>query len=383
MTIAQSYVNRFNLAQRIEHIVLIVSFTTLALTGLPQKYPLAGVSQAMVNLLGGIEAVRIIHRIAATLFILEAVYHVVFVGYHLIVRRTRATMLPGIKDGKDAIDSLRYNFGLSKKAPKMPRFNFMEKMEYWAMIWGLLLMGVTGFMLWNPIATARILPGQFIPAAKVAHGGEAVLAVLAIILWHFYHVHIKQFNKSMFTGKMTRHEMIEEHGEELEMIERGQTHVEPTREVARKRLMLFAPFAAVLTLVMLVALYVFVTYEETALAYVPPAEEVEAFVPQTPTPLAATPTLAPTSEQAAGGEPAALTWNDTIAAVFDDRCARCHGSLGGYNAESYAEAIKAIVPGDADASPLVKSQKGAHPGKFQPDELELIISWINAGAPEQ
>ena len=89
------------------------------------------------------------------------------------------------------------------------------------MVWGTFIMIITGFMMWNPIATTNYLPGQFIPAAKVAHGGEAVLAALAIILWHFYHVHLRHFNKSMFIGKMTRHEMEEEHPAELALIEAG------------------------------------------------------------------------------------------------------------------------------------------------------------------
>ncbi|HZW02652.1 MAG TPA: cytochrome b/b6 domain-containing protein, partial [Anaerolineaceae bacterium] len=198
----ESY-NRFQIAQRIEHIVLILSFTILALTGLPQKYPLSPISQGIVGALGGIEAIRIIHRVAATIFVLESVYHLVYVGYMLFVKRRQASMVPTLDDGKDAIQSISYNLGLTKQEPKMPRFNFAEKMEYWAMLWGLLVMAVTGFMLWNPIATARILPGEFIPAAKVAHGGEAILAVLAIIIWHFYNVHIRTFNKSMFTGKLS------------------------------------------------------------------------------------------------------------------------------------------------------------------------------------
>ena len=86
--------------------------------------------------------------------------------------------------------------------PQEARYTFGEKVEYWSVVWGTVIMAVTGFMMWNPISTLRFLPGEAIPAAKAAHGGEAVLAVLAIIIWHFYHVHIKTFNKSMFTGKL-------------------------------------------------------------------------------------------------------------------------------------------------------------------------------------
>lgn len=84
------------------------------------------------------------------------------------------------------------------------------------------MMGLTGFMLWNPIITARILPGEFIPAAKVAHGLEAVLAVLAILLWHFYGVHLKTWNWSMIKGTLTKHQMLEEHAKEVEEIANGE-----------------------------------------------------------------------------------------------------------------------------------------------------------------
>ena len=105
--------------------------------------------------------------------------------------------------------------------PQMGRYTFEEKMEYWAFVWGAIIMGATGFMMWNPISTVKFLPGEVIPAAKAAHGGEALLAVLAIIIWHMYGVHIKRFNKSMWTGKMSEEEMLHEHPLELADIKAG------------------------------------------------------------------------------------------------------------------------------------------------------------------
>ena len=229
----QNYL-RFQVAQRIEHLVLILSFTILGLTGLPQKYSLAPISQAIINGLGGIEAVRVIHRFAATIFVLEAVYHLVVVGYMVFVMRRKASMLPGIKDATDGMQWFFHNLGMRKDHPKMPRYNFGEKLEYWAMAWGLVLMGLTGFMLWNPLATANILPGQVIPAAKAAHGAEAVLAVLAIILWHFYNVHLKRWNWSMIRGTLSKEEMEEEHAQELEEIEKGPVYQAPEPGVRKK-----------------------------------------------------------------------------------------------------------------------------------------------------
>lgn len=282
---AHAHYERFSLPQRVEHIVLVLSFTLLGLTGLIQKYALSGVAAWLIGALGGIESVRIIHRVAAIVFALQSVYHIMVLAYKVFVARTEMTMLPGLKDAIDAIDVVRYNLGLTKEHPKMPRYNFAEKVEYWAMIWGGVVMGITGFMLWNPIATSRLLPGQFIPAAKAAHGGEAVLAVLAILIWHFYSVHIKTFNKSMFTGKMTQQQMEAEHADELQRIMAGTAKRAVDPAGVRRRQRVFVPIAASLGLLMGLGVIWFATFEETAVAVVPPpATEQPVFVPLTPTP---------------------------------------------------------------------------------------------------
>ena len=173
---------RFPLARRIEHWVMMLSFTTLAITGLPQRFSASPISIAFVSMLGGIEVLRTIHHIAAIVMMLGTAWHLLVFGYLAYVRRTRLTMLPSLQDMKDGWQALMYNIGRAKTPPQMGRYTFEEKMEYWAFVWGAMIMGVTGFMMWNPITTARFLPGEVIPAAKAAHGGEALLAVLAINL---------------------------------------------------------------------------------------------------------------------------------------------------------------------------------------------------------
>jgi cytochrome b subunit of formate dehydrogenase/mono/diheme cytochrome c family protein len=389
MSAAQMTYTRFSVAQRIEHLLLILSFTILGLTGLPQKYPLSPISQAVVQGLGGIETIRIIHRVAATVFLLEAVYHLVVVGYGIYVRRREAAMLPNLKDAQDALQVFKHNIGMAKEPPKMDRYNFVEKAEYWAMAWGLIVMAVTGFMLWNPILTTNFLPGEFIPAAKIAHGGEAVLAVLAIILWHFYGVHIKRFNKSMFTGQMEREAMEEEHALELERIEAGKIPPLPPITEQRRRMRIFAPIATIFTLVSLAGVYWFVTYEESAITTIPPIEQAQAFVPATTTPTAVpqpTATPAPTQEGQAqtGGTTAQVGWNGDIDAVFQTRCGACHGAAGGFSAGSYADVMEAVTPGNPDESPAYTVQvNGAHPGLFTDAELARVRQWIESGALEQ
>lgn len=385
-------IQRFPLAQRIEHILLLLSFTTLGITGLIQKFIGAGISLWIIDLLGGVGSVRIIHRVAATIFLLECIYHFVLMGYKLYVHRVEKTMLPGIQDVKNGLQAVGYNLGMAKSRPKQGRFTFDEKVEYWAMMWGNLVMIVTGFMLWNPIKTTDVLPGVFIPAAKAAHGAEAILAVLAILIWHMYHVHLKHFNKSIFTGKLTRHEMEEEHPLELEKIEGGVAHVVHAPEVLKKRKTIFFPIAAILSIALLVVVYWFVTVEVTAISTLPPATDVEVIATIEPT-SAPTAVEAPAAvEVPAAVAPAgdASTWDAGIGSMLQAKCGMCHGASGGLSVAAYADVLKggangvAVTAGDPEASPLLQVIKaGGHPGQLTAEELAALEAWILAGAPEK
>lgn len=387
-TVTRIY-ERFPLARRIEHWVMMLSFTTLAITGLPQRFAASELSIAFVYLLGGIETLRVIHRIAAIVMMLGTAWHILVFGYLSYVRRTRLTMLPTLQDMKDAWQALMYNIGRAKSPPQMGRYTFEEKMEYWAFVWGAIIMGATGFMMWNPLTTIRFLPGEAIPAAKAAHGGEALLAVLAIIIWHMYGVHIKRFNRSMFTGKMSEEEMLHEHPLELADIKAGIAERELDPVAVRKRQRTFLPVAAALALFMLLGVYGFVNAEQTAITTVErQAPTVVVFVPWTPTPA---PTLTPTAE----GAPEVVsdpTWDNSIGALFQAKCGACHGAsaLGGLDLSTYEQAMEggdsgpAITPGDSDNSLLITIQQaGGHPGQLTPEELAQVIEWIDAGAPER
>jgi cytochrome b subunit of formate dehydrogenase len=278
---------RFTVPQRIEHLVLLISFTVLGLTGLVQKYGLNALSERLISVLGGIQTTRVIHRAAAIVFALLTVYHAIVLAYKFFVRRVQMTMMPVPKDVVDALHSILHGLCLRKAPPQMPRYNFAEKLEYWALIWGGLIMLLTGFMLWNPLITTLFLPGQFIPAAKAAHGGEAVLAVLAIIVWHFYNVHIRMFNKSMFTGKMTGHQMEEEHGLEWNDLAAGKVNPVPSSETVRRRQLVFIPIAIIFAALGIGAIYWAATAETTAISTLPaPISKPVMYSPKAPESLA-------------------------------------------------------------------------------------------------
>jgi len=262
---------RFTASVRIQHALMAISFLVLTVTGLPQKYIYVNSDflDAIMGLLGGIESVRIQHRIAATVLMLVTVYHLMEVAYRVLVSRVRLSMMPRFQDAVDALRRVRYNLGLVPTPPRTDRFTWEEKVEYWSLLWGTVIMIGTGFMLWNPIATARFLPGQFIPVAQVVHGGEALLAILAVVVWHFYAVHVRQWNRSMFTGELSEREMVEEHPLDLGRIKAGTNDraVDP-RELARRRRW-FLPVAGVVTAALLAGIYWFVTFEQTAITTLP------------------------------------------------------------------------------------------------------------------
>ncbi len=270
---------RFRLGARIEHFILMTSFTILGITGLAQKYAAIAVGEWMINVMGGIEQTRLIHRVAAVILVFGSVYHLLTSAYRFFVKHEWMQMIPDKKDLQDMLDTIRYNLVWIESHPKMLKFNFGEKFEYWAVIWGTLVMAITGFIMWNPIAFSSVFPGQLIPAAKAAHGGEALLAVLAMILWHMYNVHIKHFNPSMFTGNLPRHQMEEEHALELERLEAGERPwPELELPVLQKRLRVFIVATVIVSLVVVAVVIWAITFEETAITTVPRVTR-EIFVP--------------------------------------------------------------------------------------------------------
>ena len=388
MTEEKKYL-RFPLPYRIEHWIFMLAFTTLGITGLVQKYANAGISLAIIKFLGGIETTRTIHHTAAMILMVEVIYHLGVVSYRLFVRHDRPTMVPSWQDVKAAFRALVYNIGFSKNPPQQGRYTFEEKMEYWAVVWGMVIMVITGFMMWNPIATTRFLPGEIIPAAKTAHGGEALLAVLAIILWHLYHVIVRHFNKSMFVGTLTEEEMLHDHPLELADIKAGLDKIPVSPKVLARRKRIFFPLYGAFAVLMLFAVYEFINMESTAIASRPAPENVQIYAPLTPTPL---PTPLPTSTPLPQSV-APSTWEGGIASIFQQKCTMCHGSnnpIASLNLTSYASILTGgvsgpgIVPGDLGLSQVYLMQSaGGHKGQLTPAELAIIKQWILLGAPEK
>ncbi|MGA3127120.1 MAG: cytochrome b/b6 domain-containing protein [Candidatus Korobacteraceae bacterium] len=198
--------------QRIQHYLLFLSFLTLVVTGFALKYPDVASRLFLVD-----EVVRRnIHRFAGSLMIVVALYHIVYLAFYREGRRMLLDMLPVLKDATDVVDVVAYNLGFSSKKPQFKRFNYAEKMEYWALVWGTFVMALTGLAIWFKVGTTIFLPGWWINVAITVHFYEAILATLAIIVWHFYQVILDPdtypVNFAFFDGKMSVEHYQEEHG---------------------------------------------------------------------------------------------------------------------------------------------------------------------------
>ena len=221
---SQDY-TRFTLSQRLQHIFMFVPFIILVLTGFPIKFPESEFWSFIMSAAGGIENARLIHRFAAAIMILDFAYHIVYVAYNLIKNRPSLAdmhLVPNVRDGKNIIENMKYFLFLSDERPRFHKFSYIEKFDYWAVFWGMFIMAGSGIILWFPVLFSKFLPGIVIQIAYIAHSDEAMLALLAIIIWHFYNVHfnprIWPANKVWYKGTLSEEEMEHEHPLELEEI---------------------------------------------------------------------------------------------------------------------------------------------------------------------
>jgi formate dehydrogenase gamma subunit len=230
--------------QRVQHWLLLTSFIALVISGFALQYP----DSWFGWMLGGSESLRrMIHRVAAVVMLVTGIYHLLYLAVSKQGRLWVKDMLPQFKDVKDLIGNIGYYLGIKKDRPKFARFGYVEKAEYWAVVWGTLIMGLTGLMLWFKIEIFGFLARWWIDVALAVHFYEAILATLAIIVWHFYSVifdpDVYPANFAFLDGRVSEEEYKEEHelayedlkakeAEELEMSE--EISQEPANEKGDK-----------------------------------------------------------------------------------------------------------------------------------------------------
>jgi len=230
----KKYFFRFTVNQRLQHIILASSVIILVLTGMPLKFHDTAWAPYLYTLFGGIHLAPIIHRFAGVILLLLFTYHLGYLAYNFYVGEIvplkqngklglaaiikalfRQPMMPNLKDAKDIGALLKYLLFLTREKPKGDRFTWKEKFDYWAPFWGIVIIGSSGIIMWAQELATKILPGEIISFALIAHSDEALLAALFLFLWHWYNVH---FSMSVFpmgtvflTGYLTEELMVEEH----------------------------------------------------------------------------------------------------------------------------------------------------------------------------
>ncbi|MBI2831568.1 MAG: cytochrome b/b6 domain-containing protein [Chloroflexi bacterium] len=210
-------IKRFDIHQIIQHAWMMVSFILLVVTGFPLKFSEWAFSQWWVGVWGGIDAVRSVHHVSAYAIVIVCIYHLLYLGYNsLILRRPIGVkMIPSIDDFSKLLQEVSYFMGISKERPEYDRFSWKEKFDYWAIFWGMPVMGGSGFILMYPVFASKVLPGWMIPAAMIAHSDEAMLALSWIFLVHIFFNHfspgIFPINTSIFTGKVATERYAREH----------------------------------------------------------------------------------------------------------------------------------------------------------------------------
>ncbi|MGB3096295.1 MAG: cytochrome b/b6 domain-containing protein [Candidatus Deferrimicrobiaceae bacterium] len=213
---------RFNRNFRFQHIVMFTSVIILIVTGMPIKFPEYVLSRYVVNLWGGIYNTTLVHRTGAVMLIYFMVHHLLYTVLSRRGRRDLVLLIPTPKDARDAVQNVRHFLGKTEEKPRFGRFSYIEKFDYWAVYWGCVIMIGSGLFLWFEGIVLKYFPKYILDVAHEMHSDEALLATLAIVIWHFYNVH---FNPDRFPGtlmwwhgRISEHEMKEEHPLEYEEI---------------------------------------------------------------------------------------------------------------------------------------------------------------------
>jgi cytochrome b subunit of formate dehydrogenase len=214
------YYRRFALTERVMHALLMLTFIGCALTGVPLLFADHDWAHTLVALMGGFKGAALVHRICATIMTIVFVGHVLRVFVRAFLAKDWLayfwgpnSLVPNLKDGQDIVGMFKWFFGKGPR-PQFDRYTYWEKFDYWAVFWGMFIIGGSGFMLWFPTFVSEFLPGWVFNVATIVHGEEALLAVGFIFTIHFFNGHLRPEKFPMdlvvFTGRLPEHELKDE-----------------------------------------------------------------------------------------------------------------------------------------------------------------------------
>jgi cytochrome b subunit of formate dehydrogenase len=225
------HIRRFDAQMRILHVVVMVTFLGLSATGLPLLFSDAPWARLLATLFGGFHGAGLLHRCFGAVLLSAVAWHVGQIFWRAFIRGERGllwgptSMVPQPKDLVDFYGQMKWFLGLGRQ-PRFEHFTYWEKFDYWAVLWGTVLMGAAGLILWFPRAASHILPGSMFNVALFVHGAEATLAIGFIFVIHFFNGHLRPGKFPMdlviFTGSVSDEELREERGAEyMRLVETG------------------------------------------------------------------------------------------------------------------------------------------------------------------
>jgi cytochrome b subunit of formate dehydrogenase len=233
-------IRRMNYNEVWQHIFLMLTFSTLVITGFSLRFSEAWWVKILFGWEGGFPLRGIIHRVAAVLFLMTAIWHLAYLSTKR-GRRFFRDMIASKADLRQLWQTVSYNLGIGKTRPRFGRFSYVEKSEYWAVIWGTVIMVFTGFFLWFDNLATKLFPKGFLDVMVVIHYYEAWLATLAIFIWHLYSTvfrpSVYPMNPSWYTGKMPLEQYLHEHPEDPDLkrlLEETSFHSREEQEVTAK-----------------------------------------------------------------------------------------------------------------------------------------------------
>ena len=230
---AEPGITRMAGIERAAHALLFGSFLYLVYSGFALLYPGAWWAAPLI-MISDSEGFRAgSHRVAGAILCLLTLHHLWFLFFHKVGREQRRRFMPRLRDFRDLWHNLCWFVGRRPDRPRFGRFGYMEKAEYWALVWGTVVMIVTGLVLWFENQALQVMPLWLWEVFKVVHLYEAILATLAILVWHFYFVFINPDEAPMaltwITGRLTLEELERLHPEEFEELQAGGGE-EPTQK---------------------------------------------------------------------------------------------------------------------------------------------------------
>jgi len=209
---------RFTFGQQMQHWILLLAGASLALTGLAQKYSDTAWASFTLKLLGGLETTQVVHHFFALCLIALAIYHVLNGLYTRFVNNQPWKLGIGRQDLQGAAQVAKYDLGVAKDRPRFGRYTIGEKIVYWVTFLSVAILIGTGLIMLFPTRITEVVSGAVIPVARAIHGGQALVAVIFIVIVHLYLTVVRTRNTSIFTGEMRESQMRRDHPLEYETV---------------------------------------------------------------------------------------------------------------------------------------------------------------------